>query len=158
MAARDDIGAGPWPLRAAIVLPLRGPAGLQLALDVLTHLDALTLANNPNIPPLYASGVRYARESRLIGEGREVPALDPVSGTVEERFNHLSRVLEIGAGDCDDLACWRAAELQVRAGIPARAVPVRSDTGWHVVVRLPDGSIDDPSARLGMYSIDGQRR
>lgn len=158
MAARSEISRGPWPLRAAIVLPLRGPAGLQLALDVLTHLDALTLAHNPMVPSLYASGVRYARESRLMGEGREVAALDPISGTTEERFNHLSRVLEIGAGDCDDLACWRAAELQVRAGIPARATPVRSDSGWHVVVTLPDGTTEDPSAILGMYTVDGQRR
>lgn len=158
MGGRSDIAARPWPLRAAIVLPLRGPAGLQLALDVLTHLDAITLAHSPTIPPLYQSGVRYARESRLMGDGREVAALDPVSGTVEERFNHLSRVIEIGAGDCDDLACWRAAELQVRAGIPARAVPVRSDSGWHVVVALPDGATEDPSAMLGMLTIDGQRR
>lgn len=158
MAARSNIGAGPWPLRAAIVLPLRGPAGLQLALDVLTDLNALTLAHNDRIPPIYASGVRYARESALMGDGLEVAALDPRSGTVEERFSHLARVLEIGAGDCDDLASWRAAELRVRHGIDARATPVPSDGGYHVVVRYPDGRIEDPSAILGMFTVEGRRR
>lgn len=156
MAARDDSSV--WPLRAAIVLPIRGPAGLQLVLEVLTQLNELTLAHNPQVPRLYQSGVRYARESRLMREGREVPALDPVSGTTEERFNHLSRVLEIGAGDCDDLACWLAAERRVRDGIAARAVPVRTARGtFHVVVQWPDGTREDPSAELGMLTVEGMR-
>lgn len=156
MAARDDNSV--WPLRAAIVLPIRGPAGLQLVLEVLTQLNELTLSHNPQVPRLYQSGVRYARESRLMREGREVPALDPVSGTTEERFNHLSRVLEIGAGDCDDLACWLAAERRVRDGIAARAVPVRTARGaFHVVVMWPDGTREDPSAELGMLTVEGMR-
>lgn len=139
-----------WPLRIAIVLPVRGPAGLAHVLEHLVELDAATLAHNPSIPPLYATGVRYERESRLARSGRDVAGIDPRSGDVEERFNHLARVLEIGAGDCDDLACWRAAELRVRHGIMARAIPVAVSSGYHVVVQYPDGTIEDPSLKLGM--------
>lgn len=139
-----------WPLRVALVMPVRGPDGLALVLDWLTQLDELTLRHNPRIPRLYESGVRYARESRLALEGRDVAGVDPRSGTVEERFNHLSRVLEVGAGDCDDLACWLAAERRVRDGIHARAVPVQAGRGYHVIVAHPDGRIEDPSAELGM--------
>lgn len=155
MAARSSI----WPLRAAVVVPIRGPQGLQLVLDVLTQLDALTLEHNAAIPRLYSSGVRYSRESRMMGDLLEVAAVDPRTGTVEERFNHLTRVLELGAGDCDDLACWRAAELQVRDGINARAVPLEQPGGgYHVVVRYPNGRAEDPSARLGMLTPEGSRR
>lgn len=140
-----------WPLRAAIVIPVRGPAGLAFVLEHLVALNAATLTHSPRIPAIYQSGVRYARESDLARTGRDVAGIDPRSGEVEERFNHLSRVLEIGAGDCDDLACWRAAELRVRHGIAAQAVPYRTRGGsYHVVVRYPDGTIEDPSIILGM--------
>lgn len=79
-----------------------------------------------DVPPLYESGVRYQRDAR-------------------EAFDTLPHVLERGFGDCEDLATWRAAEIP-----DARAVPVPVSTGWHVVVQLPDGSIEDPSAALGM--------
>ncbi len=56
--------------------------------------------------------------------------------------------------NCEDLACWRAAELRVR-GIRARAFFTRdrrSDgtTLYHIMVKLPDGRIEDPSRQLGM--------
>lgn len=57
--------------------------------------------------------------------------------------------------NCEDLACWRAAELRVRYGIAA--IPIftckpRANGGYlyHITVQLPDGRIEDPSRRLGM--------
>lgn len=150
-------GRSLWPLRIAVVVPVRGPAGLAAVLEGLVQLDAVTLAANPHVPRLYGSGVRYAREARLARDGRDVAGIDPRTGDREERFNHLSRVLEIGAGDCDDLACWLAAERRVRDGIAAVAVPVPMRGGsYHVVVRWPDGTVEDPSAELGMLKGEGR--
>lgn len=132
-------------------MPVRGPAGLAHVLEHLVQLNAATLTHQPLLPSLYASGVRYARESDLARRGLDVAGIDPRTGEVEERFNHLSRVIEVGAGDCDDLACWRAAELRVRHGIHASAVPYRTRSGsYHVIVRYPDGRTEDPSIILGM--------
>lgn len=137
--------------RVEIVLPVASREALAIALEALTQLDAITLATTPGIPSIYASGVRYARESRQVREGHEVDVRD-VRGARVERFNHLLRCLEIGRGDCDDLAPWRAAELRVQ-GIAASAVPIQTPSGmWHVVVMLPDGTIEDPSIELGMVS------
>jgi hypothetical protein len=62
---------------------------------------------------------------------------------------------EVVVHNCEDLACWRAAELRVRYGI--KAVPtfiwkVRPAGGYlyHIQVKLPDGRVEDPSRALGM--------
>ena len=57
--------------------------------------------------------------------------------------------------NCEDLACWRAAELRVRYGIAAEPTfiwKVRPGGGYlyHIQVLYPDGRIEDPSRRLGM--------
>lgn len=57
--------------------------------------------------------------------------------------------------NCEDLACWRTAELNVRFNIPAKAIfkeQRRRDGGYlfHILVRYPDGRIEDPSRILGM--------
>lgn len=92
------------------------------------------------VPSLYTSGVRFRREHK---RWRDVG---------EERFVLPSLVLLQGGGDCDDLVVWRCAELRL-AGIDARAVLVRqSPTLDHLVVGLPDGTLEDPSATLGMYN------
>ena len=57
--------------------------------------------------------------------------------------------------NCEDLACWRAAELVVRHNIQARPVFMerRRSNGsylYHILVRYPDGRIEDPSKILGM--------
>jgi hypothetical protein len=99
----------------------------------------LTLANQrylrafPNTPPLYRSGVVYKR--------------DPAG---QEPWRTIPEILERGAGDCEDVACWKAAELRLK-GIRAHAIPkTRDGRMWHIVVRLPGGRIIDPSKRLGM--------
>ena len=121
---------------AYVVVPISSEESIQALLDTLTVLDALFLRSHGSIPGIYQSGVRYARE-----RGREEWLTVPV-------------ILSRGRGDCEDLACWRAAEMRVH-GIDARAVVYRSAPHmFHVVVEHPDGSREDPSRELGM----GRRR
>ncbi|MEZ4447688.1 MAG: hypothetical protein R3B72_51910 [Polyangiaceae bacterium] len=102
---------------------------------VAINVDYLRAA--PHTPSLYAAGVRYEREPR----GQEKWAAIPV-------------VRARAAGDCEDLACWRVAELRVGGDVSARAVwrSQRTPRGWlyHVLVQHGDGQIEDPSRRLGM--------
>jgi hypothetical protein len=112
-------------------------AGVRIACIALTALNRLILQAGPQIagkpfPPLYASGVRYQRQPG------------------PERFLPIPLVMRRKHGDCDQLACWRAAELQEQ-GIKARAVPrFVAPRTMHVIVVWPDGSEEDPSKRLGM--------
>lgn len=132
----------------SIVMPFRGKADLQLALDVTTTIDEHQLRNTPRVPLLYSSGVRYARDICLAPR---------VPGACERFLTLLSGLAEFRNGsipglDCDDLGPWRAAEMRVRLGLPnARAFPIRSPgIGWHILVDDGNGNIEDPSARLGM--------
>lgn len=70
----------------------------------------------------------------------------------QEEFDHVGKILQRGAGDCDDLAPWLAASLRHTGEDPdAFAEVYRSGPGrWHAVVRRGDGSIDDPSKWRGM--------
>lgn len=131
-------------MRIAISTELDGVADdqvIQVCLDASQALCALYLATHPHTPWLYASGVVYRREPRSITKRGP------------EDFATVPLMLRRGWGDCDDLAPWRAAELEVRCGLPARATVRRVRGGWHVVVECLDGSTDDPSARLGMYGV-----
>ncbi len=114
----------------------RWPRAYELLLDALTAVDVWA-REQWAFPALYDSAVRYVPEPR----GFEVWASTPA-------------LFMRGAGDCEDLACDRAAEL-VTQGLPAHAV-LRSQGNsgggeqWHVLVGRSDGSIEDPSAHLGM--------
>lgn len=114
------------------------------ARTVRALLEAMTLPARDEVVitgPLYGSRVRYARE----GDGRETFA-SPVL------------VAHRGYGDCAHLCLWRVAELR-NAGVPATYdiyIQERSRSRlFHVRVRLPDGSIEDPSIRLGMPEPKG---
>lgn len=110
--------------------------------DLQNGIDAVTLIDRHQLrmgyaPPLYSTGVIYRRERH-----GTLPGL--------ERIQSAEETYLIGYGDCDDLAPWRAAELQLQ-GIDARAEVIRSPgIGYHVIVRMPSGRVEDPSARLGM--------
>jgi len=81
--------------------------------------------------PLLTSGVRYRRENG-------------------EQWQTIAQLYKAGAGDCEDLSAALAAQYQNR-GIPARVALVRTGPNLlHAVVRMPDGTIDDPSRALGM--------
>jgi hypothetical protein len=105
-------------------------------LDALTEINCEFLENNPDFPYLYGSGVAYSHD------GNDDPWMDAPTA------------LAAGAGDCEDFACWRAAELRVRFGIDANACWLRKSEGGdqliHVFVSLPGGRTEDPSRLLGM--------
>jgi hypothetical protein len=111
---------------------------------VRPFLHALTMANRVllrthHVPKIYEAGVRWQNE--------------PADGSPEE-FASCFVVISRGWGDCDDLAPWRCAELR-EAGENARIrITWRKKRSgmrvYHVLVRRGDGSIEDPSALLGM--------
>lgn len=90
--------------------------------------------------PLYASGVPYEVEP----PGRE-----------DWNTSDVLRAVRRGI-DCEDLAMDRAAELRAAGERGARADTYvsreRPDGSrvWHAIVRRADGTIEDPSAHLGM--------
>jgi hypothetical protein len=106
-------------------------------LEALVKCNMIWLESHPKAPKLYSSGVRYEHEE----------------GT--EEWLDIPNILKEGWGDCEDLAAWRIAELR-SAGIKAKGYlrwlnrPSEKITLYHVQVLLPDGTIDDPSKRLGM--------
>lgn len=112
----------------------RSRRALLWMMEALIKVNLTYLATHPTVP-LYQSGVVY-RAERNTEIWRDVP-----------------NILKYGWGDCEDLACWRAAELQL-AGIAARAwIKWRDHNNvqmYHAVVRLPNGEIEDPSIALGM--------
>jgi hypothetical protein len=113
-------------------------ATLQVMLNALMHADMLYLLKNPAAPRLYESGVRYEEEPPGQEDWQDVPTC-----------------LRLGVGDCEDLACWRAAELRIRDRVQAKPTfiwKIRPGGGYlyHIQVKYPDGRIEDPSRRLGM--------
>lgn len=107
-------------------------------LRALVAIDVLYLREHPGTPLLYHSGVVYQREPPGQDDWDPVPI-----------------VLERGNGDCEDLAAWRCAEL-IRLGESASAIPklVQSNPDgtklYHILVRRGNGTIEDPSRKLGM--------
>lgn len=124
-------------------------SNIKLLLDAQVLINRAYLAMHPGTPPLYRAGVRYEEEPGYRFRG--APA---------EEFAAIPVVLARGFGDCDDLAPWRCAELQ-SAGEPAtiriqwkarrRPDGTAGPKLYHVLVRRADRSIEDPSAKLGMY-------
>lgn len=111
---------------------------LQIALDALTLRDELYLRTHPRTPGIYDAGVIYQEEPPGAEDWADIPT-----------------VLKLGWGDCEDLACWRAAELRIRHGIDAHpqvSCSIQADGSrlYHITVLLPDGRTEDPSRNLGM--------
>lgn len=145
---------------------------LVWALEGLCQRDMQFLVDHPDTPLLYKSGVVYEKPMQFSGDCKEVAILKAALGssakdakvadvleTVQavlggERFRDIGRILEHGSGDCDNVATWRAAELR-QSGIAASPYITwkqRSDGGYtyHVLVRWPDNTLEDPSLLLGM--------
>ena len=70
-----------------------------------------------------------------------------------ESWKDIGAILKDGWGDCKDFTAWRLAELW-KLGINAKAECIVQRQGrrllFHVYVRHPDGSIEDPAKLLGM--------
>jgi hypothetical protein len=110
---------------------------LEQLLEALIAADMEYLRACPSTPPLYESGVVYEEEPGDRDNWQDIP-----------------ETLGLGSGDCEDLGCWRIAELRVRAQehatpfIKCREVGTR--TVYHIAVRRADGTVEDPARRLGM--------
>ncbi len=111
-------------------------------LDALILADTLYLQANPQTPGVYESNLVYEPEEIGRDDWRDIPS-----------------VLDHKGGDCEDLACYRVAELRHRNGEAAEAYVtwklVKSKrygtfTLYHIRVKRADGTIEDPSKVLGM--------
>lgn len=106
---------------------------------------------HPETPDLYSAGVTYKPERRRLTKNGKVLEYG-------EEWQTIPWVIYRGYGDCEDLGAWRAAELRAKYRIQASPyIKVRRmpDGFWraHVVVRWPDGRLEDPAAKLGMYTF-----
>ncbi len=112
-------------------------AALAHLLEALTAVNVAWLREHTNAPALYESGVRYEEEPPGRDDWQDIP-----------------ETLSLRVGDCEDLACWRLAELRVRSFEDARPFVKRAVYGprtvYHVAVRRSDSRIEDPSRVLGM--------
>lgn len=111
---------------------------LNVLLAALTQIDIDYLKDNPRTPLLYQAGIRYIEEVPGSEDWRDIPTC-----------------LADRQADCEDLACWRSAEVFVRHRI--RAVPIfgfrtlsNGTVVYHIRVQYPNGHIEDPSRILGM--------
>ena len=121
----------------------------------LVYADEAWLFDRPGELPLYESGVRWQKEEPT---GRSACP----GGNGQEQFLGVRQVRQQGWADCEDLACWRIAELRLGLHGPLHAPAVLAKPVfysrpmangarmYHIVVQLPDGRLEDPSRRLGM--------
>ncbi len=137
---------------------------LQILLDALYAIDCEWLKAHPELPGIYTLahdiGVGFApRPGKKLGPHGEWMRyeMEPLG---QEDWKDIPTCLADGVADCEDLACWRAAELTVRHGLPARpkATGKKRPDGsvlYHIKVLYPDGRWEDPSKILGMGSVFG---
>ena len=131
-----------YPYDVTFALELDGGAAtlevVKILVDALFRINVLWLRAHPEAPRLGVARIPYVAEARG-----------------EERFQGIPVTRKRGRADCEDLATELAAEMVVRDGIQARPevwwrkLPNGEDL-FHVVVRLPDGSMRDPSREAGM--------
>lgn len=117
---------------------------LAVLLIALVAANCIYLREHPDAPELYESGARYVREAPGV-----------------EKWKGIRRIVEDGFADCEDLACYRAAWAIIRQGRSGTHVTFSGREirpgfrMYHIFVQYPDGTTEDPSARLGMYDTEG---
>ena len=103
-------------------------------MEVLTQINNDWLINH-KIPSLYKTRIIYKPERST------------------EIWKDIPSIMRDGFGDCEDLACWRIAELR-NIGVMAKPYIKWTDKNgasrFHAVLLLPNGFIEDPSRSLGM--------
>jgi len=102
----------------------------------LFSIDKDYLRAFPQTPRLYDAGVCYKAE--------------PLG---QERWCDIPNVIKRRQGDCEDLACWRAAEIVAGGGVARPIFKLRvfgQFRVYHILVQHGDGLIEDPSYVLGM--------
>lgn len=124
-----------------IAMPYQTERELRLALGLLTIANIQQMLWE-KYPELYGSDIEQVDSHDLAQYARE--------GRGHEEWQTAALLRRSRKGDCEDLACFRVAQLILRGERKARAVPIRTRAGWHIVVRRADGTIEDPSKRLGM--------
>lgn len=104
-------------------------------LEAMVNCNREWIRRNPKTPSLYKSGCRYVREYET------------------EEWLDIPTIILAGGGDCEDLACWRVAELR-NQGIKCQPFIRWRKFGdfylYHVLVLYPNGRMEDPSKILGM--------
>lgn len=115
----------------------RSQKSILWLMEALVKCNELWILTHPDTPKLYESDVVYAPEFG------------------EEHWQDIPHIISAGEGDCEDLACWRIAELRQIAGIKAHPKISWRELGgglrYHALVRYPDGRTEDPSLALGMH-------
>ena len=111
-------------------------AVLRLMMEALIAANVAYLRAHPDTPRLYESGVRYEEEPGN-----------------QDDWNDIPETRQLGAGDCEDLAGWRIAELRVAgevAAMPRVTVFTQERrVTYHITVRRASGLLEDPSRELG---------
>lgn len=102
-------------------------------MESLVQINKMYLLTH-DVPMLYKTNVIYKTE-------------------VGEIWKDVFNILKDGHGDCEDLSCWRVAELQL-SGISARPYikwrKVNNVWIYHALCWTPGNKIEDPSLALGM--------
>lgn len=120
--------------------PYRNRA-LQILLWTMIRLNELYIVTHRGVPRMYQSGVRYIAEPYGY-----------------EQWITIPKIRRQGGADCEDLCCWRVAELRVK-GFEARPAwrhedrrgPKGNFRMYHIGVFIPGFGFEDPSALLGMH-------
>lgn len=116
-------------MRAELHIP-RGERFYESALEGLARVNT-DLYRDKRLPSIYAGGVKYQREQ-------------------SEEWRNVEEVLGSGWGDCEDLAAARVGELRA-SGDQAHVIVRRTGPKMtHALVQRGNGTIEDPSRRLGM--------
>lgn len=128
---------------------------IKALMEGLCKANCAFLKLHPETPGIYDKGIKV-RGSKVNYVFTGVKYEPEMSA---EDWLSIPYIIAIGHGDCEDLACWRAAELRMKYGIQAKPDmrARKMPTGqWraHAIVRLPDGRTEDPSAKLGMKTVD----
>ena len=122
-----------FTMRIAIVVDARNERQIVSALWGLLAVNLSQM--NASYPSVY-SFARYEREQ----PGRP------------EIWQSADALRRSRIGDCEDLSAYHCAWLRVTGRDTGATIGLkRSSVGWHIIVVRSDGSIDDPSAELGMY-------